>query len=66
MKKNYVLIDYENVQPKNLARLNGHPFKVLVFIGANQEKVPFELASTLQSLGITIKWSKWRDVSGFT
>ena len=34
MKNNYILIDYENVQPKNLAILNGHPVKVIVFIGA--------------------------------
>jgi hypothetical protein len=26
-------------------------FKVLVFVGANQAKVPFELASALQALG---------------
>ena len=48
LKNNYILIDYENVQPKNLTILNGHPFKVLVFVGANQAKVPFELASALQ------------------
>ena len=58
MKQNYVLIDYENVQPKNLALLNGHPFKVIVFVGANQEKVPFELASTLQSLGSNAEYVK--------
>lgn len=51
VKNNYILIDYENVQPKNLAILNGHPVKVLVFVGANQAKVPFELASSLQALG---------------
>jgi hypothetical protein len=51
VKNNYILIDYENVQPKSLASLNGHPVKVLVFVGANQAKVPFELASSLQALG---------------
>jgi len=51
VKNNYILIDYENVQPKNLSSLNGHPVKVLVFVGANQAKVPFELASSLQALG---------------
>lgn len=58
MKTNYVLIDYENVQPKNLALLNGHPFKVLVFVGANQAKIPFELASALQSLGSNAEYVK--------
>lgn len=51
MKNNYILIDYENVQPKNLSILNGHAFKVIVFVGANQAKIPFELADALQRLG---------------
>jgi len=51
MRTNYVLIDYENVQPKDVALLNGHPFKVLVFVGANQKKVPVDLVKTLQPLG---------------
>jgi PIN domain len=51
MKTNYLLIDYENVQPKNLAALNGHAFKVIVFVGARQTKVPVEFARALQALG---------------
>ena len=58
MKDNYILIDYENVQPKNLAILNGHPVKVIVFVGANQGKVPFELASSLQALGENAEYIK--------
>lgn len=49
--RHYVLIDYENVQPKNLAVLKGHPVKIVVFVGTNQTKVPFELAAAIQSLG---------------
>ncbi len=48
---NYVLIDFENVQPKNLELLSKHPFKVLVFVGANQTKVPYDLAEAMQRLG---------------
>ena len=51
MKTNYLLIDFENVQPKSLALLNGMPFKVLVFLGAHQAKIPVDLATGLQSLG---------------
>ncbi len=51
MKTNYILIDFENVQPKNLSILKGHDFRVIVFVGANQTKVPFELAKALQALG---------------
>jgi hypothetical protein len=52
MRTNYVLIDYENVQPKDVALLNGHAFKVFVFIGANQTKVPLDLVKTLQPMGV--------------
>ena len=58
MKTNYILIDYENVQPKNLAILNGHPFKVIVFVGANQAKIPFDVASSLQALGNNAEYIK--------
>ena len=55
MKTNYVLIDYENVQPKNLAMIldggSDQDFRVLVFVGANQTKVPIELAEPMQRLG---------------
>lgn len=51
MRTNYLLIDFENVQPKSLALLDGVPFKVYVFHGANQNKVPIELARELQKLG---------------
>lgn len=58
MKNHYILIDYENVQPKNLGILNVHPVKVLVFVGANQAKVPFDLAASLQALGSNARYIK--------
>jgi PIN domain len=57
-KTNYILIDYKNVQPKNLLILNGHPVKVFIFVGANQAKIPFEVASALQTLGDNGKYVK--------
>jgi hypothetical protein len=53
---NYVLIDFENVQPKNLNILASHPFKVLVFIGASQTKVPRHVAVAMQTLGDRAKY----------
>jgi hypothetical protein len=47
----YVLVDFENVQPKNLELLKEHPFKVLVFIGANQTKFPRHFVVAMQALG---------------
>ncbi|MGB1311471.1 MAG: PIN domain-containing protein [Leucothrix sp.] len=58
MPTNYVLIDFENVQPKNLALLKNHPSKVLVFVGSNQSKVSFELASAMQCLGSQSQYIK--------
>jgi quaternary ammonium compound-resistance protein SugE len=45
---NYVLIDFENVQPQNLEILQKHPFNIIVFVGENQVRIPFEMASALQ------------------
>ncbi len=51
MKTNFVLVDFENVQPKNVGLLNGGPFKIKVFLGAHQAKVPLEMARALQAFG---------------
>lgn len=58
MKTNYILIDFENVQPKNLEILKGHDFKVIVFVGANQTKISFDLAVAMQNLGSTAEYIK--------
>lgn len=50
MAKNYVLIDYENVSNANLEVLVGRPFDVTVFVGANQTKIPIELAVQMARL----------------
>jgi len=62
LKTNYVLIDYENVQPEAMAVLNQDHFKALVFVGASQAKVTFEVASALQQMGgrsavVTVAWT---------
>lgn len=51
MRRNIVLIDFESVQPDTLAPLAAEHFEVLVFVGENQSKVPFELAAAVQKLG---------------
>jgi hypothetical protein len=51
MRTNFVLIDYENVQPKDIGLLQGGPFKVKVFLGPKQSKVSVALAEALQPLG---------------
>lgn len=55
---NYVLIDLENVQPKNLVALNGHKFKVLVFVGDRQSKINFDLVDAIQRLASDAEYIK--------
>ena len=51
MRTNFILVDFENVQPKDFCLLKDGPFKVKLFLGPNQAKIPLALASSLQSLG---------------
>ncbi|MGX9726871.1 MAG: PIN domain-containing protein [Candidatus Electronema sp. VV] len=51
MKRNYVLIDYENVQVQSLTLLKGEQFSVRVFLGPNNTKLPVELVVAMQELG---------------
>lgn len=58
MRTNYVLIDFESVQPEILPDLDQEHFRVIVFIGANQSKVPFGTADALQRLGSKAEYVK--------
>ena len=58
MKNNYVLIDLENVQPESLDALLDHQFKVIIFVGANQNKLPFNLVASIQRFGASAQYIK--------
>lgn len=58
MKTNYVLIDYENVQPNAIAVLDQEHFKVVIFVGSNQTKVTFDVASSLQRMAERAEYVK--------
>ena len=51
MMTNFVLVDFENVQPGNMGLLKGGPFKIKVFLGASQAKISLEMAQALQTFG---------------
>lgn len=51
MRTNFILVDFENVQPKDIGLLKDGPFKIKVFLGANQSKIPVTVATALQPLG---------------
>src|SRR5262245_56268914 len=58
MSTNYVLVDFENVQPESLVALAGGAFRVKVFIGAVQAKgrISFELSHSIQMLGANAEY----------
>jgi len=56
LKANFVLVDFENVQPKNVGSLSGRAFQIKVFAGAHQSKVPLEMARALQALGPDVEY----------
>ena len=58
MRTNYVLIDYENVQPAALSVLEKEHVKVIVFVGASQSKLDFDMAASLQRLGPNARYVK--------
>lgn len=58
MRTQYVLIDYENVQPGSLAGLDAEHFRVLVFVGASQNKLAFDTAAAVQKLGARAEYVK--------
>lgn len=58
LRTNYVLIDFESVQPKQLAALDQDHFKVMLFVGAHQAKLPYEIAAATQRLGAKVEYIK--------
>jgi hypothetical protein len=57
-RTNYVLIDYESVQPNQLELLNRDEFIAYVFVGKGQTKLSFETVSAIQDLGERAKYIK--------
>jgi hypothetical protein len=51
LRTNYVLIDYESVQPTTLLGLEQDFFRVHLFVGQQQAKLAFEVAAAMQRLG---------------
>jgi hypothetical protein len=51
LKNCFVLVDFENIQPKDIGALNGGPFSIKVFLGAHQAKIPLDMARALQAFG---------------
>lgn len=51
LRTNYVFIDYENVQVKSLALLKAEHFRIQIFLGPKNTKLPIELVIAMQEFG---------------
>ncbi|QDV38379.1 hypothetical protein ElP_63340 [Tautonia plasticadhaerens] len=51
MRPNYVLVDFENVRPDSAELLADECFRLIVFVGASQAKIPFEFVASVQRMG---------------
>lgn len=58
MRTNHVLIDFESVQPDSLGALEQEHFKVYIFVGANQARLPFAVAAAIQRMGSRASYVK--------
>lgn len=58
MRTNYVLVDFESVQPEVLDGLGSEFFQLLIFVGASQAKLPFDVAASVQALGDRARYIK--------
>lgn len=57
MQTKLLLVDFENVQQVDFARLD-NTYKVTIFVGASQKNVPIELVTNAQKFRISVEWKK--------
>jgi hypothetical protein len=56
LETEFVLVDFENVQPKDLALPNGRSYKIKIFLGTHQSKIPIAMARALQAFGRDVEY----------
>ena len=57
-RPNIILIDFENVQPASLELFAAERFHIVVFVGAKQARLPFEIVESIQKLGSQAEYVK--------
>lgn len=55
---NYIFIDFENVQNHNFEILKTFNIKLFIFIGQNQNKIPFNIVNLIHSFGNSAEYIK--------
>jgi hypothetical protein len=56
-KPRLLLVDFENVQQVELTDIDDS-YRVIIFVGADQKSVPFDLVTKAQKLGNRVEWQK--------
>lgn len=54
----HVLIDYESIQPRHMETWADEDTHVTVFVGAHQERLPFDFVAAMQALGSRARYVK--------
>jgi hypothetical protein len=52
----FLLVDFENVQPANVGSLKPGTTRIKIFLGQNQSKLPLELSRALQPFGADVEF----------
>jgi len=53
-----IFLDFENIQTIDLGKIKNEKNTILLFIGRNQNKIPFELVKDAQQFGKRLSWVK--------
>ena len=56
MRTEYVLVDFENVQPEDLDLLSGGSYKIKIFLGTHQGRIPVAMVRALQAFGPDVEY----------
>ncbi len=56
MANNYILVDFQNVQPEKLPPIERDDLHLWIFLGPNQPRIPVELAIKMQPLGTRARY----------
>ncbi len=63
MMNKVLLVDYENVLQVDISAIDKESYSVKIFVGASQNKIPFDLVTATQAFVSSIEWVKI-DASG--
>ena len=56
MKTEFLLVDFENVQPKDATPLKPGNYKVKVFMGKSQTRIPLDVVRAFQAFGPDVEY----------